>query len=150
MARRGQSQYRLAAMDRFTRNYLIVIGAVVLGVAAAWYAGQDHSSGSLNAMLRQDPTVREYPYAFRVKSVRNGVAEIYTPRSAELSALRFVAILDPELEGLPPDDPRVVAAQKELARVQQHVRELVLADPDIDRVSWVSDRDWYERRGIVP
>lgn len=137
-------------MDRFTRNYLVVLGVLVLLGGLYWFASQDREAGALNAVLRADPLVSAYHYPFRVQSVSNGVARMYTPRSAELSAVRFLAIAFPSLEGAAPDDPRMVQAQQELARVQEHARSLVLAQPDVESVRWIPDLDWYERRGVVP
>lgn len=136
-------------MDRFTRNYLLGLGALVLLGAVWWVASLDYRAGSLSAMLQDDPVVGAYPYAFRVRAVSNGVAEMYTPRSAELPAVRFIGMLYPDLAGLPPDHPEMVGAQQELARVQERARELVLAQSDIDQVRWLPDRGWYEKRGVA-
>jgi hypothetical protein len=137
-------------MDTFTRNYLIALGVIVLAVAILWFASREGGVGDLNTVLRDDPLVAAYPYTFRARSVKDGVAEMYTPRSAELSAVRFVGMIRPDLAGLTPDAPEMVEAQMELARVQQRAREVVLAQPGIDSVTWVPDERWYEQRGVIP
>jgi len=136
-------------MDRFTRNYLIGLGVIALLGAAWWLTTLDFRAGELNRILDDDPLVAGYVYQFRVRSVQNGVAEMYTPRSAEVSAMRFLGLVRPELKRLGSEDAEMIAAEQELARVQAHARSLILEQPDVDRVRWVLDRGWYEGRGVV-
>ena len=42
-----------------------------------------------------------------------------------------------------------IAAQKKLAKVQAQVRELVEFRPDIERVSWRVDAEWFAERGVL-
>jgi len=136
-------------MDRFTRNYLIGLGVVALLGAAWWLTTLDFRAGELNRMLDDDPVVAGYLYQFRVRSVQNGVAEMLTPRSAEVSAIRFLGLARPELNRFDSQDPEMIAAEQELARVQARARSLVLDQPDVERVRWVLDRSWYESRGVI-
>ncbi len=41
-----------------------------------------------------------------------------------------------------------IAAQKKLAGIQGRVRKLVEAEPDIERVSWRVDTDWFAAHGV--
>lgn len=137
-------------MDRFARNYVIGLGLVVLAGVAWWLASLDYRARSLNAVLADDPVVAAYAYQFRVRSVEDGVASMYTPRSAAVPVQRFFAVVHPALAGRAPGDPEFVAAEQELARVQAHARSRVLEQPGIREVRWVLDRAWYEQRGIAP
>ena len=137
-------------MDRFTRQYLVGLGILLAMGIAGWAVSLDFRAAGLNDLLREDPLVADYPYPFRVQSVKNGIAAMYTPRSASMPAVRFLAMLRPDLAGHSPDDPVMVVAQQQLARVQARAKELVIAEPDIDDVRWVPDISWYERRGVTP
>lgn len=137
-------------MDEFTRRYARGLAAFVVVGIIGWAVSLDYRAVSLNDLLTDDPLLAAYPYPFRVRAVHDGVAELYTPRSAALPAVRFLGLLQPSLATLAPDDPAMVAAQQQLARVQQHAKAVVEAQSDIDAVRWVDDLAWYERRGIVP
>jgi len=140
----------MARVDDFTRRYVRgLVAFLVIGVLG-WAVSLDYRAASLNDLLADDPLLAAYPYPFRVRAVHDGVAELYTPRSAALPAVRFLALLQPSLAASAPDDPAMVAAQQQLARVQQHAKALVEAQSDIDAVRWVDDLAWYERRGVVP
>lgn len=136
-------------MDRFTRNYLSGLGLAALLAAGWWLTTLDFRAAELNRILSDDPLVAGYVYQFRVRSVQNGVAEVFSPRSAEASAMRFLGLVRPELRRLDAEDSEMIAAEQELARVQAHTRALLLDQPDVDRVRWVLDRAFYESRGVV-
>jgi len=103
----------------------------------------------LNEVLDDDPQLAAYPYRFQVLAVQGRTAVLSSPRSPELPAVRFLALLQPALAGKEPNDPALVAAEKDLAAHQGRARELVLADPDIDIVRWRVDRGWYAERGVL-
>lgn len=137
-------------MDRFTRNYLIGLGAVVvalvaLGLISSW----DPGAARLNKLLAADAELAAYPYAFRVGSLENGVATMKSPRSFEVPVAQFLAIIEPRLAGKPPEHPDMVAAQARLAEHQKRAQAIVEADPEVSSVRWVLDRDWYAARGVV-
>jgi hypothetical protein len=67
-----------------------------------------------------------------------------------MPAVRFLGIVRPELANRREDDPAVIAAQQHLAAVQGRARDLLLAQPEVDEVQWVLDREWYRQRGIAP
>lgn len=137
-------------MDRYTRNYLLVL-CIIGGLVVAWWAGSiDFRAASINDRLGDDPLVASYPYRFRVLTVRNGVATLSSPRSFDFPVVRFLALVDPALAGKAPTDPSLVAAQARLAEVQKRVAALVRAEQDVDRVVWRLDRDWLRGQGIEP
>jgi hypothetical protein len=138
-------------MDRFTRNYLIVFGAVVGGLVLWWgIANWQPQVWRLNGLLDDEPTLAAFSYRFRVLELVDGVASVTTPRTAEMPAARFLGILRPELAGRREDDAALIAAERQLAAVQGRARELLLAQPDVREVRWVLDRDWYLQRGVKP
>ena len=139
-----------SGMDRFTRNYLIVLGGIVVLVLGAWVASWDWRAGEINGLLEEDPLVASYPYSFRVLAVDNGVARVSSPRSYEVPVMRFLALIRPELNGKAQDAPEMMTAQAELVKVQKRVEQIVRGQPDVRSVHWVLDRQWYSDRGIAP
>jgi len=99
-------------MDRFTRNYSIgLIGAAVVLFGFWLYYLWTPLVWELNDLLKAEPVVAAYPYAFRVIEFDDGIATLAMPRSFNFPAIRFLPILEPELANLAQDDPRMVAAQ---------------------------------------
>jgi hypothetical protein len=136
-------------MDRFTRNYLIILGSIAAIIIIAWLATLSPRVWELNGLLEDDPQLSAYPYRFEVLSLDNGVATLTTPRSPQVPAVRFLGILYPQLANRRDNDPDVIAAQKELAEHQGRAKELILAQPDVDRVQWQIDTAWYAEHGVV-
>jgi hypothetical protein len=98
--------------------------------------------------LEADPLVSSYPYRFRVVSFENGVATISTPRSFDVPAYRFLAIIHPNLTNKADNDPQVIAAQQELIDHQKRAQGLILAQPQVESVEWELDTQWLAARGI--
>jgi hypothetical protein len=137
-------------MDRFTRNYTIGIAVLVVGALAFWIGSSwKPRVWELNAMLEADPQIAAYPYPFRVVALDDGVAAISTPRSFDLPAYRFLAIIHPNLANKADNDPEVIAAQQELIDHQKRAQGLVLAQPDVESVRWELDTQWLAARGIA-
>jgi hypothetical protein len=137
-------------MDRFTRNYSIGLGTLALALAAIWvYSSWSPRVWEINALLESDPTIAAYPYQFRVRSLKDGVATISTPRSFDVPTIQFLGILYPGLAKLDQDDPRMVAAERKLIDVQKRAMGLVEAQPDVKQVSWALDVRWLADRGVV-
>jgi len=137
-------------MDRFTRIYSIAIGVVVIGALAVWIASAwKPQVWELDQVLEADPLVSSYPYRFRVVSFENGVATISTPRSFDVPAYRFLAIIHPNLTNKADNDPQVIAAQQDLIDHQKRAQGLILAQPRVDSVEWQLDTQWLAARGIT-
>ena len=136
-------------MDRYTRNYLIIIGTMVGLFAAVWLANLNPRVWELNDLLEDDPQLSSYPYQFRVLTLENGIASVSSPRSSQVPAVRFLGIIRPQLANRQDNDPDIIAAQKELASLQARARELILAEPDVDRVYWQIDSVWYAEHGVM-
>ena len=136
-------------MDRFTRIYSIAIGVVVIGALAVWIASAwKPQVWELDQVLEADPLVSSYPYRFRVVSFENGVATISTPRSFDVPAYRFLAIIHPNLTNKADNDPQVIAAQQELIDHQKRAQGLILAQAQVESVEWQLDTQWLAARGI--
>ncbi len=136
-------------MDRFTRNYSIVLGIIALGLFGLWAKSTwQPQVWEINRMLAADPVVANYPYQFRVLSLENGVATLLTPRSPALPAIQFVPILHPELAGKDQNDPAMMKAQAELVASQKRAMDLVGALPGVQTVAWALDRRWLSDHGV--
>jgi hypothetical protein len=137
------------AMDSFTRNYSIVLGLIMLGLLAWWLSAiWQPQVWDLNEVLESDPVITEYPYQFRVVRFSDGVATLSTPRSFQVPAIRFLQIIHPELAGLDQADPGMIAAQQDLIDHQKRAQGLILAQPDVDSVTWELDVQWLADHGV--
>jgi hypothetical protein len=105
-------------LDRGTKIYIGVLAAIALAVLVAWLLSIDPRVWEINDRLVQDPEISAYPsFPFRVLEISNGVAVVASPRSPQVSVLRFLGIVDPSLRNADPDSPAAVAAQKKLADI---------------------------------
>ena len=102
----------------------------------------------LNDLLENEPLLADYPCQFRVLSLNNGVAELASPRSASMPAIKFHAIIYPDLKDKSPQNPILIEAQKELADRQAFAKKLILQQADVSSVNWTLDRDWYAKYDI--
>ncbi|MBK1645999.1 hypothetical protein CKO25_15350 [Thiocapsa imhoffii] len=138
-------------MDRFTRIYSIAIGVLALVAVAFWIKSMwQPDVWELDAVLETDQKLASYPYRFRVVAFDQGVATLSTPRSFDVPAYRFLAILDPSLGNKADNDPAVLAAQQDLIDHQQRAQGLILALPEVQAVDWELDTQWLSSRGIMP
>lgn len=134
-------------MDRFTRNYTIVLGLAGLAVLL-WIFYEDPQIAALNDLLGNDVQVSAYPYHFRVVDVRNGVVTMSSPRSSEFPAYRALELLYPRLANRTPDDPEMLQAQQDLAEIQQRAKQIVTASGEVKSVRWQLDHDWLNWHGV--
>jgi hypothetical protein len=137
------------SMDKFTRNYSIILGVVVVALLAWWINSiWQPEAWKINDMLDEDAELADYPYQFRVKRFENGVATISTPRNFQVPAIRFLEVIRPELAGLAQDDPKMIEAQQGLIDHQKRTQGLVLAHPGVERVDWELDVQWLADHGV--
>lgn len=134
-------------MDRFTRNYAITLGAILV-VVLAWILYEDPQVSELNGLLEQDAAVAAYPYRFRVLALQNGVATLSTPRSSEFPVQQALGILYPALANRAQDNADLMRAQQELATVQKRVVAIVKESGKATRVRWELDREWLSQHGV--
>ena len=135
-------------LDAFSKRYLAALAIIALLAGAWWLLGIDSRVAELNALLDADSELAAYPYSFRVRSLENGVAEMSSPRSAQLSATRGLRVMFPELANAGAVSPEMMAAQERLAGVQSRAAALVTAQADVGRVRWVLDEQWLSGHGI--
>lgn len=134
-------------MDKFTRNYLMILGGIAL-LILVMVLYESPIVWRLNGQLKDNETLAEYPYRYRVLDFRNGVATLSTPRAANFGAFRALRILYPELADEPDDSPLLYEAQREMARVQALAVEVIKSNPEVSRVAWKLDERWLYNNGI--
>jgi Cu/Ag efflux protein CusF len=71
-----------------------------------------------------------------------------SPRSAQVSVLKFLSIVKPELRNMDSDSPEVIAAQKELAKLQSKAKKIILMQADVNQVVWRIDKSWFASYGV--
>lgn len=131
------------------KQQLLLILPLFLGLALLWFLQQDPALNQMNAALKADAGLQAYPYQFRALKVENGVATLSSPRSPQVSVLQFFQIAKPSLDTSNPDSPTMIAAQKELAQLQEQAGKLAKAQPGIKEVQWELDRSWYASHGVT-
>lgn len=135
-------------MDKSTRNYLLILIGIAMIVLIDWLSSLNPTVWEINDQLQADPVLSKYPYQFRLLSLEDGLAEMGSPRSASMPATRFLGIIYPGLANKSSNDEAMIAAQKSLAEHQAHAKKLASAHPQVTRVKWTLDKDWYTARGI--
>ncbi len=135
-------------MDSFAKRYLIVLSAIVAAVSTYIVFSSDERVEALNVMLAADTSLQDYPYQFRVLSLKDGVAVMSSPRSAEVPVMQFLRTAFPELSRTAVDDPAMMAAQDALTKVQVRAQDLVLEQADVSAVTWELDERWFNEHGV--
>jgi hypothetical protein len=136
-------------MDRFTRIYSIIIGVLIIGGLTLWISSAwKPDAWALDRVLESDAALASYPYRFRVVAFEDGVATLSTPRSFDIPAYRFLAIINPNLANKTDNDPAVIAAQQDLVDHQKRAQGLILAQPEVQDVEWELDTQWLAAHGI--
>lgn len=135
-------------MDDFTRRYLYVLLMIVLAGFVWWFSSLDFRVGAINKVLKADVELSSYEYQFRVVSLNEGVAQVSSPRSAELPAIQSLRIMFPELQNSSVASKEAMAAQDELARMQKRAGKLVEEQEHVSSVRWILDRKWLAKNGV--
>ncbi|UOG90840.1 MAG: hypothetical protein L3K52_11590 [Candidatus Thiothrix sulfatifontis] len=131
------------------KQQLLIIITLCGGLALLWFFKQNPALNNLNAALQADAKLQAYPYTFRTVKIEGDVATLTSPRSPQVSVLQFLQIAKPNLDTSNPDSPPMIAAQKELAQVQEQAADIAKAQPGIKSVQWEIDRSWYASHGII-
>lgn len=139
-------------MARSKRKSWLIIGGV-LAVAVflwiSWAGGIVPSVWQVNALLKNDPQLAEYPYQFRAVLLASGVATVTRPYDREVPPFRFLEEIEPELADKSPDDKAILAALRRLKEAERRAQQVIAAHPEADGgVEWVLDRAWYHKQGI--
>jgi hypothetical protein len=135
-------------MDRFARNYLIALLAVLVFAVSWYYLSRDGRVAEINTMLARDTQLSSYPYLFQVRSLEDGIATMGSPRSARVPVMQFLRTAFPALGNTAVDHPDMFAAQAVLVEKQTRAAELVQSQPDVTSVRWVLDERWYNEHGV--
>ncbi|MCZ4305218.1 hypothetical protein O4G98_10760 [Zoogloeaceae bacterium G21618-S1] len=133
------------------RTWQLIVLALVVAWAVDWFIQRpDGHARALNAAIAAggSTALKAYPYPFRVLRVEDGKAVMSTPRSREVSVIRVIKILYPEINVLDTNDAAFIAAQKELAGLQFEARDIVMKQPGVKTVVWEIDRHWLGARGV--
>ena len=136
------------SLDDFTKRYLVGLLVVAMLGLGWWISSWDRRVSQLNAILEEDSELASYPYQFRVISLENGIAEMSSPRSAEVPVIQFLRIAYPEFRNRSVLDEPVMAAQDRLVEMQSRAAKLVSDQPDVRAVRWTLDRQWYQSQGV--
>lgn len=134
-------------MSRGMKIYAFFIAALALTVMVNIFY-EPSEVRALNAVLKQDDKLNSYPYRFRVLAVKNGVAVMTSPRSADVPVPVIIKVIDPSLQNVSVSEERFFEAQQTLADLQAYAREQVMAQEGISRVIWKLDEEWLLSHGI--
>lgn len=134
-------------MSRGMKVYGFFIAALALTVMVNIFY-EPSEVRALNAVLKQDDKLNSYPYHFRVLAVKNGVAVMTSPRSADVPVPVIIKVIDPSLQNVSVSEERFFEAQQALADLQAYARERVMAQEGISRVIWKLDEEWLLSHGI--
>lgn len=134
-------------MSRGMKVYAFFIAALALTVMVNIFY-EPSEVRALNAVLKQDDKLNSYPYRFRVLAVKNGVAVMTSPRSADVPVPVIIKVIDPSLQNVSVSEERFFEAQQTLADLQAYAREQVMAQEGISRVIWKLDEEWLLSHGI--
>ena len=129
-------------------KYNLFLITIVVAFIGNWIWNYNPRVGDLNDLLSEDVELANYPYQFCVIELKDGNAVMSSPRSAQVSVLKFLSIVKPELRNKDSDSPEVIAAQKELAKLQSKAKKLILMQADVNRISWKIDKSWFASYGV--
>ena len=134
-------------MSRGMKIYAFFIAALALTVMVNIFY-EPSEVRALNAVLKQDDKLNSYPYRFRVLAVKNGVAVMTSPCSADVPVPVIIKVIDPSLQNVSVSEERFFEAQQTLADLQAYAREQVMAQEGISRVIWKLDEEWLLSHGV--
>lgn len=136
-------------MDTSQKKILKVLGVLLIG-ALLWYLlFFDSRVHALNGLLENDDELASYPYHFQVFKLEENIAIVSSPRSPRHSALVSLRIMFPNLVYENDDSPRMLEAQKQLAKIQYRAKEIIEKQPDVKAVKWELDERWLNNNGVT-
>ena len=126
---------------------------IVVGLLAAldWAIQRpDSRTRELNRAIETQASqkLKDYPYPFKVLRVEGATAVMSTPRNFDAPAFRMLGVLYPDINVKDANNPAFIAVEHLLGQVQDEAKDIVLAQPGIEQVSWELDRAWLHRKGI--
>ena len=126
----------------------LLLGVYALLMAKMIFFKDPAEVKAINTQLQANVELAKYPYKFRVIEIKDGVATVTSPRSAQVSVLHALGIIHPEYVYKSPDSPEMIAAQKELAHLQEKAADIIKAAPEVFRIQWQIDKAWLEGHGV--
>ncbi len=128
----------------------VVLAALLIFVVDWFIQRPDSHTRTLNAAIAAQASERlkRYPYPFHVIRVVGDTAVMGSPRSFEVPAMKFIAVIRPELDVMNANDPDFIAAQKDLATAQTEAENIVRMQPGITSVKWELDKHWLSTHGV--
>ena len=135
-------------MDRGTKIYSLILGIICLSLTVTFFY-ESPKVKELNQQLDSINEIKEFPYAFKVLRIDNGVATLNSPISIDLPCGKVIAIIFPQLKGKSLLSDEYQQAQKKLARVQMLVSKTVKSDVDIYKIVWELDKSWLIQHGVT-
>ena len=135
-------------MDRGTKIYTLILGAVCLSLALI-FLYESPQIKSLNHQLEAIKEINDFPYAFKVLRVNNGVATMNSPISTELPCGEVIGLIFPEIKNKSLLSPEYQNAQEKLARVQMLASNTIKSDPEIHKIVWELDKSWLILHGVT-
>jgi len=136
-------------MNLLVRIFIPMSVFLAILLISVWLSAQNSRVSELNELLTKDDQLSQYPYEFKVISVKGKTVEIASPKTAQVPSVQFLKVVFPELVGKSAVNPAVLKAQIELAKLQGRAKKLVILEPDIDQVNWIIDKAWYAKHGIT-
>ncbi len=131
-------------------RYFIVVIIVAIFVTDWIIQAPDSRSRELTEAIQAlgSERLKSYPYTFWVTEIKGTTAHLSTPRDRTVPARHMIAAIHPEINTKDANDPAFVAAEKELAAIQDEARALVLKQHGITDVRWTLDRKWLSAHHI--
>ena len=129
-----------------SKQFVLVM--VIAAIFVSWLGWRGLNVIQLNEAIRADQELRNYPYPFRVLRVDGGTAVMSTLRSPQMTTRQALQHLFPSLNAAGENGPEWQRAEREFARLQARASEIVLASPQIHRVRWELDENWYYLSGL--
>ncbi|SFM40006.1 hypothetical protein [Marinobacter zhejiangensis] len=123
------------------KQFIIVM--IVAAIFVGWLGWRGVEVITLNQTLKEDETVGSYPYQHRVLRVEGQTAVMSSLRSQNVGTREALITIFPSMRNLSDNHRDWQRAERELARVQAKAGDVVLQSPDITRVRWELDSNWY-------
>lgn len=136
---------------RQVKSWQWVLVVIAMLVALDWAIRRpDSRTRELNSIIatQASPQLKNYPYKFYVLRVESKTAVMSTPRNFDAPAFRMLGVLYPDINVKDHNNPAFIAVERLLGQVQDEVKAIVLAQPEISDVRWELDRGWLRRQGI--
>jgi hypothetical protein len=103
---------------------------------------------NLATSKRGSKALLSYPYHFRVFRMEGTISVMSSPRSPGVPIYRVLEVIYPNLAGKSMDSPEFIAAEKQLAEIQDEARRIVIDQPGVSGTKWELDEEWLEKHGI--